>query len=76
MRVAAYQAPLLAAGSMDALALIRRQVRRCENEGAAILCCPEAILGGLADGHENPAALAIRADDGPPRVRTGPSGQR
>ena len=49
MRVAAYQAPLLPAGSMEALALIRKRVEWCEAEGVSILCCPEAILGGLAD---------------------------
>jgi 5-aminopentanamidase len=59
MRVAAYQAPLLAAGSMEALGLIRLRVEQCEAEGVKILCCPEAILGGLADYVENPASLAI-----------------
>jgi hypothetical protein len=55
----AYQAPLLAAGSMGALHLIRARVRACEAEGVAILCCPEAILGGLADHCEDPVRLAI-----------------
>lgn len=64
MKVAAYQAPLLAAGSMDALNLIRARVRACEAEGVAILCCPEAILGGLADQIEDPARLAISARTG------------
>ena len=49
VKVAAYQAPLLAAGSMGALDLIRARVRACEAEEVEILCCPEAILGGLAD---------------------------
>ena len=62
MKVAAYQAPLLAAGSMDALGLLRTQVKRCEAEGVRILCCPEAILGGLADYGENPAQFAIATD--------------
>ena len=62
MRVAAYQAPLVPAGSMDALNLIRTQVRRCEAEGVTILCCPEAVLGGLADSCENPTQFAITAD--------------
>ena len=61
MKVAAYQAPLLAAGSMDALGLIRTRVERCEAEGVAILCCPEAILGGLADYAEHPNRFAISA---------------
>ena len=64
MKVAAYQAPLFAAGSMVALDLIRERMRACEAEGVAILCCPEAILGGLADQIEDPARLAIS-------VRTG-----
>jgi predicted amidohydrolase len=28
------------------------------------LCCPEAILGGVADYSENPSNFAIRTDDG------------
>jgi predicted amidohydrolase len=64
VRVAAYQAPLLAAGSMDALGLIRTRVEWCEAEGITILCCPEAILGGLADYARHPTQFAIAADDG------------
>jgi predicted amidohydrolase len=64
VKIAAYQAPLLAVGSIGALNLIRARVRECEAEGVAILCCPEAILGGLADHIEDPAHLAIS-------VRTG-----
>jgi 5-aminopentanamidase len=62
MRVAAYQAPLLAAGSMDALELIRARVRWCEGERVAVLCCPEAVLGGLADYSPHPSQFAIGAD--------------
>jgi len=40
-----YQAPLLAAGTMDALGLLRRQVERCEVESVTILCYPEAGPG-------------------------------
>ena len=64
MKVAAYQAPLLAAGSLEAIALIQERVAWCESEGVSILCCPEAILGGLADYCEDPARFAIRTDDG------------
>lgn len=64
MRVAAYQAPLLAAGSMDALDLIRSQIKRCESAGVSILCCPEAILGGLADNDTHPSRFAITANTG------------
>ena len=46
---------------MDTLDLVRTQVKRCESECITILCCPEAILGGLADNHPNPAQFAIGA---------------
>jgi predicted amidohydrolase len=59
MRVAAYQAPLLLPGCKDAIELIRMQIRRCEIERIRILCCPEAILGGLADNHPEPSRFAI-----------------
>jgi predicted amidohydrolase len=49
---------------MDALGLIREQVALCESQGISILCCPEAILGGLADLSDEPSRLAIRTADG------------
>lgn len=61
MKVAAYQAPLLPGGSRQAVDLIRRQVNWCESHGVAILCCPEAILGGLADNAADPREFAIDA---------------
>jgi predicted amidohydrolase len=64
MKVAAYQAPLLAAGSLEAIDYIEERVAWCESEGVSILCCPEAILGGLADYAEYPNRFAMRADDG------------
>jgi predicted amidohydrolase len=64
MKVAAYQPPLLPEGSMRALELIREQVAWCEEQGIAILCCPEAILGGLADFSDNPVPFAIQTDNG------------
>jgi predicted amidohydrolase len=65
VKVAAHQAPLLPAGSVaEAIANIRAQVRRCEAEGVQILCCPEAVLGGLADDAEHPADFAIDVRDG------------
>jgi len=64
MRVAAYQAPLLAAGSLYALDLIKERLEWCAAEGISILCCPEAILGGLADYGESPARFAIRTGEG------------
>src|SRR2546422_11185169 len=59
--VAAYQAPLLPPGSREAVDLIRRRVHWCESHGVAILCCPEAILGGLADNAADPREFAIDA---------------
>src|SRR6267378_7411194 len=60
VKAAAYQAPLAACGSVaEALALIREQVDCCESAGVEILCCPEAILGGLADYAEHPTQFAI-----------------
>jgi predicted amidohydrolase len=64
MKVAAYQAPLLASVSMQALELIRDRVRWCEAEGVDVLCCPEAVLGGLADDAECPAEIAIDVESG------------
>jgi predicted amidohydrolase len=61
VKVAAYQAPLLPAGSHEAVDLIRRRVSWCESHGVAILCCPEAILGGLADNAAEPREFAINA---------------
>lgn len=49
---------------MDALGLIRERVRWCEAEGVEILCCPEAVLGGLADYAARPADFAICAERG------------
>jgi predicted amidohydrolase len=64
MKVAAYQAPLLSSGSMAALELIRNRVKWCETEGVDILCCPEAVLGGLADDAEYPADIAVDVESG------------
>lgn len=60
MKVAAYQAPLSACASIpEALASIREQVERCESASVEILCCPEGMLGGLADYAPEPKAIAI-----------------
>lgn len=64
MKVAAYQAPLHATASLDVLELIREQVLWCESNGVEILCCPEGVLGGLADYAVRPADAAIDAEDG------------
>ena len=64
VKVAAWQAPYLPVGSIEALALIRTRVDSCESEGVEILCCPEAILGGLADYAARPAEIAIDVEGG------------
>lgn len=64
MKVAAYQAPLLPSGSTAAIGLIRERISWCEAEGVEILCCPEAILGGLADYAPRPAQIAIDVQGG------------
>jgi predicted amidohydrolase len=65
MRVAAYQATLLPAGSSEpALRLIRERVDECAHRGVEILCCPEGILGGLADYAQRPHDIAIPTGGG------------
>jgi len=57
---------------MGAIGLIRQQILRCESEGIEILCCPEAILGGLADDAEALDALALGVDSGELQVALSP----
>jgi 5-aminopentanamidase len=65
MKVAAYQAPLHATQATGTiLGLVREQVERCELEGVEILCCPEGVLGGLADYAPRPADIAIDVEGG------------
>lgn len=65
MQVAAYQAPLLPSGSTEiALRLIRERVDECARRGIEMLCCPEGILGGLADYAPRPREIAIPAEGG------------
>jgi len=64
MKVAAYQAPLRATSSMDVLYLISEQVDWCESNGVEILCCPEGVLGGLADYAGRPIDIAIDVEAG------------
>jgi predicted amidohydrolase len=64
VKVAAYQAPLLPGGSMEAIDLIRERIAWCETEGVELLCCPEAVLGGLADDTPDPAGFAIDVGGG------------
>jgi predicted amidohydrolase len=64
VKVAAYQAPVLPSGSMEVVELIRKRVRWCESNGVEILCCPEAVLGGLADYAGCPTDSAINVESG------------
>lgn len=76
MKVAAYQAPFLPAGSMDAISMIGERVRQCEAQGVGILCCPEAILGGLADDAARPADFALSVGSGELLARLAPLASR
>ena len=49
---------------MAAIELIREQVKICESAGVEILCCPEAVLGGLADYSLQPKDFAIDVERG------------
>jgi predicted amidohydrolase len=62
MKVAAYQAPLEATMSMDVVHLIREQVSWCEANDVEILCCPEGVLGGLADYAAQPYEIALEVE--------------
>jgi len=64
MKIAAYQAPLLKHGSLEAITHIKRQISICESNCVDILCCPEAILGGLADDVKHPLDVALQVDNG------------
>jgi predicted amidohydrolase len=66
MRVAAYQAPYLAFGSFDAVDLIVEQLAQCRADGVDVLCCPEAVIGGLAheSDDQSPADVALEVDSG------------
>lgn len=66
MTVAAYQAPLGACRDLQAISLIREQIERCESLGVEILCCPEGVLGGLADYVDQPHDIAINVNGGGP----------
>ena len=49
---------------MEAIGLIAAQVRTCESIGVQFLCCPEGVLGGLADYASRPYEIAIDAQNG------------
>ena len=66
MRVAAYQAPYRhypASGGVD---LVLEFFDRAQSEGVELLCCPEALIGELAnesDG-DSPSTVALSVADG------------
>jgi len=64
VKVAAYQAPLAACADAQVITLIRQQVDRCEELGVELLCCPEAVMGGLADYVDQPERNAIDTSKG------------
>lgn len=64
MKVAAYQAPLATCTDAQIISLIRQQVDQCEALGVEFLCCPEAVLGGLADQVDQPERIAIDTSTG------------
>ena len=63
LRLAAWQMPIDATDSSVAIDALRHQVRRCEENGIAVLCCPEGAIGGLADYVRDPATIAIATGD-------------
>jgi predicted amidohydrolase len=64
MKIAAYQSPASTQNRIDIIELVRERVLECEANGISVLCCAEAIIGGLADYDENPSRLALQHDGG------------
>jgi predicted amidohydrolase len=64
VKVAAYQVPVAACYSAGAIDLICEQIRHCEAHGIELLCCPEGVLGGLADYVDDPSEIAINVEAG------------
>lgn len=65
MKIAAYQGPLEATYSPDRIiSHIREQIHWCESHGVEILCCPEAVIGGLADYADQIIDFAIDVEAG------------
>ena len=57
---------------MEAIGLIAQQVRACEAAGIEFLCCPEGVLGGLADYASRPSEIAIGVQGGQLQQRLAP----
>jgi predicted amidohydrolase len=72
MKVAAYQISLAACRGLDAVPQIAAKVRRCEANGVYVLCCPEGVLGGLADYARIPSDIALSVEGGQLNAELGP----
>jgi predicted amidohydrolase len=64
MKVAAYQPMLTSCSIAKMIARVRERILFCEEYEIQILCCPEAILGGLADYADCPLEIAINVERG------------
>ena len=66
MRVAAYQAPYRPYPAQGGADLVLAHLERAQTDGVELLCCPEALIGELAnetDG-DSPATVALSVADG------------
>ena len=66
VRVAAYQAPYRPYPASDGVDLVLAHLVRVQSDGVELLCCPEALIGELAnetDG-DSPAAVALSVSSG------------
>ena len=65
MKIAVYQSTVAATISIrDAIANVGTQLEWCDANGADMLCCPEGMLGGLADYSRSPGSIALSVADG------------
>lgn len=65
MKVAAFQAPITATSSLQqAINVVRDQVAFCAENDIRLLCCPECVLGGLADYACSPSDIALNVESG------------
>ena len=66
MRVAAYQAPYRPYPSVGGAELVVPHLERARAEGVELLCCPEALIGELANesDRDSPATVALSVNDG------------
>ena len=55
MRVAAYQAPYRDYPAADGAELVAARLRGLRDRGVDVLCCPEALIGELANESDGAA---------------------